>query len=158
MPAKLNPVHPGEILREEFMAPLGLSQNRLAAALRVPTPRIGEIVNCRRAITTDTALRLARFFTTTPEFWMNLQTRHDLVLATRQEGSAVQREVRPVHELAHLRPAVRTAALSGARPAARPATAGHPRVTGRTPRPAQLRTPAPSGSSPRHPSVRQRDR
>ncbi|MGH9543251.1 MAG: HigA family addiction module antitoxin [Terriglobales bacterium] len=94
MPRKLNPVHPGEILRES------LSQNKLAKALRVPTPRIGEIVNCRRAITPRTALRLARFFATTPEFWVNLQTRYDLEVARLEEGSVVRREVRPVRALA----------------------------------------------------------
>lgn len=92
----LPPIHPGEILRDQFMAPMGLSQNRLAAALRVPTPRIGEIVSGRRAIASDTALRLGRFFRATPEFWMNLQLHYDLELAADREGAAVRRDVRPV--------------------------------------------------------------
>lgn len=96
MTAKLVPVHPGEILLDEFMVPNGLSQNRLAQALRVPTPRIGEIVNRRRSITPDTALRLARYFGTTPEFWMNLQTHHDLELARRRGQPAIRREVKPI--------------------------------------------------------------
>ena len=96
MPAKLRPVHPGEILREEFMRPLGLSQNRLARALHVPAPRIGEIVNCRRAITPGTALRLARYFATTPEFWMNLQTSFDLHTTRDREEAAVRRQVKPI--------------------------------------------------------------
>lgn len=70
--------HPGEILREEFLVPLGISQNALAMKIRVPATRIGEIVKGKRAITPDTALRLGRFFGTSPEFWMNLQQMHDL--------------------------------------------------------------------------------
>ena len=70
----LKPVHPGEILREEYMAPLGLSANKLALDLRVPVTRISEIVNERRAVSPETALRLALYFRTTAEFWMNLQT------------------------------------------------------------------------------------
>ena len=72
------PIHPGEILREQFMAEFGVSMNRLARDLRVPVTRISEIVNQRRSVTSDTALRLARYFGTTPEFWMNLQTSYDL--------------------------------------------------------------------------------
>ena len=75
------PMHPGEILREQFMSEFGLSINRLARDLRVPVTRIAEIVNERRAISPDTALRLAQYFGTTPEFWMNLQTAHDLDVA-----------------------------------------------------------------------------
>ena len=75
---RLPPVHPGEILKEDLMTPLGLSINGLARDLRVPVTRMSEIVNGRRSITADTALRLARYFGTTPEFWMNLQTAHDL--------------------------------------------------------------------------------
>lgn len=70
--------HPGEMLRQEFLIPLGISQNALALKLRVPATRIGEIVNGKRAITPDTALRLARFFGNSPEFWLNLQQMHDL--------------------------------------------------------------------------------
>jgi addiction module HigA family antidote len=72
------PIHPGEILREQFMAEFGVSMNRLARDLRVPVTRISEIVNQRRSVTSDTALRLARCFGTTPEFWMNLQTSYNL--------------------------------------------------------------------------------
>jgi len=75
---KLAPVHPGEILLEEFMRPLGLSQNRLARDLKVTPYRINQIVNFRRRITADTALRLAHYFETTPELWMNLQAHYDL--------------------------------------------------------------------------------
>ena len=77
------PVHPGEILREDFMKPLGLTINRLALELRVPATRIGEIVHERRRITADTALRLARYFNTNPEFWLNLQTFYDLEVSKR---------------------------------------------------------------------------
>lgn len=74
----MRPVHPGEILREEFLAPLGLSVNALATELRVPATRMHEIVNERRGITADTAVRLARYFGTTPELWMTLQATYDL--------------------------------------------------------------------------------
>jgi antitoxin HigA-1 len=75
MARKLKPVHPGEILREEFMIPLGLTMNRVAIDLRVPVTRIADIVNGRRGITANTALRLAHYFKNCPAFWMNLQTR-----------------------------------------------------------------------------------
>ena len=75
---KLSPIHPGRILTNQFMIPLELSQNKLAKKLRVPVPRINAIVNGERAITPETALRLARFFRTSPEFWLNLQQRFDL--------------------------------------------------------------------------------
>ena len=91
----LPPVHPGEILREDLMKPLGLSINRLARDLRVPVTRISEIVNERRRITADTALRLARYFGSTPEFWMNLQSACDLEAASRTAGTQVKRDVRP---------------------------------------------------------------
>ena len=89
--------HPGEILREEFMKPLGLSANELALALRVPATRIGEIVRTEkpRAVTPDTALRLGRFFRTTPEFWINLQAAHDLSVAEAAHGKEIQRDVHP---------------------------------------------------------------
>jgi antitoxin HigA-1 len=95
MSKKLKPVHPGEILREEFMAPLGLSQNALALDLHVPVTRIAEIVHERRGTTPDTALRLARYFNTTPEFWMNLQVTFDLETARDREQAKVNSEVRP---------------------------------------------------------------
>jgi addiction module HigA family antidote len=87
MAKKMKPVHPGEMLREEFMKPLGLTMNRLALDLRVPLTRIGDIVHERRGITADTALRLARYFNNTPEFWMNLQSWYDLEVA-REETQA----------------------------------------------------------------------
>ncbi len=77
MSKKLKPVHPGEILREEFMAPLRLSMNRMAMDLRVPVTRIADIVNARRGISADTALRFARYFNTNAGFWMNLQRRYE---------------------------------------------------------------------------------
>ncbi len=91
----LKPVHPGEILREEFLKPLGLSMNALALDLHVPVTRIAEIVHGRRAITPDTALRLARYFNSTPEFWMNLQVTFDLETARDEEQTKVNREVQP---------------------------------------------------------------
>ena len=84
-----NLIHPGEILREEFMKPMGISQNALAIALRVPVTRIGEIVNERRSISADTALRLAKYFNTTSDFWMNLQSNYDLQLALKQKESEI---------------------------------------------------------------------
>ena len=85
--------HPGEMLREEFLVPLGISQNALAMKIRVPATRIGDIVHGRRAITPDTALRLARFFGNSPEFWMNLQQMYDLSKAKIELGKAIEREV-----------------------------------------------------------------
>jgi antitoxin HigA-1 len=92
----LSPIHPGEILRAEFMQPLGLSMNRLALDLRVPVTRIAEIVHERRAITPDTALRLARYFNTSAGFWLNLQTAYDLEVAQDKFSEAIEKEVRPV--------------------------------------------------------------
>ncbi len=90
------PIHPGEILREDFMKPLGLSVNKLALELRVPVTRIGEIVHGRRSITAHTAMRLARYFNTTARFWMNLQMLHDLEVAQDELESTIEREVRPL--------------------------------------------------------------
>jgi antitoxin HigA-1 len=95
MSKALKPVHPGEVLREEFLKPLGLSMNALALDLHVPTTRITEVVRERRAITPDTALRLARYFNTTPEFWMNLQVTFDLETARHREQGKVNRQVQP---------------------------------------------------------------
>lgn len=92
---KMSPVHPGEMLREEFMKPLGLTVNKLALDLRVPTTRIHELVHERRAITADTALRLARYFKNTPEFWMNLQTWYDLEIAKDRDQEVIERDVHP---------------------------------------------------------------
>src|SRR5262245_43017874 len=94
--------HPGEVLREEFIKPLGLSANALALALRVPATRIGDILRTEkpRAITADTAIRLGRYFGTTPEFWLNLQTAYDLSVVLVESGAAIERDVRPRNELA----------------------------------------------------------
>jgi len=92
---RLPPIHPGEILREEFLSPLGMSANELALALRVPATRINDIVNERRGITADTALRLSRYFGTTPKFWMNMQASWELEVAEDQLGYSVRREVLP---------------------------------------------------------------
>lgn len=98
MPATVKimpPVHPGETLREDFLKPLGLTANRLATELFVPVTRINDIVRGRRVITADTALRLARYFGTTPQFWMNLQTNYDLELAQDRRSSEISSRVRP---------------------------------------------------------------
>lgn len=89
------PIHPGETLREDFMKPLGLTANRLAINLRVPAARIGEIVNGRRAITADTALRLARYFGTSPQFWTNLQSNYEIELAQDALGNQIEDEIKP---------------------------------------------------------------
>jgi antitoxin HigA-1 len=88
---------PGEILREEFLIPLGLSGNALALALRVPATRIGDILrrDKPRAVSADTAIRLARYFGTSPEFWLNLQSAYDLSHALAESGPAIERDVRP---------------------------------------------------------------
>jgi len=91
----LSPIHPGEILRADFMEPLGLSMNRLALDLRVPVTRVAEIVHERRSITPDTALRLARYFNTSPGFWLNLQSAYDLEVAQDKLSRTIEREVRP---------------------------------------------------------------
>ena len=91
----LPPVHPGEVLLEEFLKPLGISQNRLARDLGVPAQRINDIVRVNRAVTVDTALRLARYFHTTPQFWLNLQMHYDLEKARKtQLVDRVNRDVR----------------------------------------------------------------
>ena len=92
---RLPPIHPGEILREEFLAPLGMSSHELALALRVPATRMNDIVNEKRGITADTALRLARYFGTTSRFWMNMQASWELEVAEDELGQAVRREVLP---------------------------------------------------------------
>ena len=89
----LRPIHPGEILREEFLEPLAMSANALSLELHVPAPRINDIVRERRAISTDTAMRLARYFGTTPQFWLNLQTAFDLKQTEAKVGDQILREV-----------------------------------------------------------------
>jgi len=96
MTKKLKPVHPGEILKEEFMVPLGLSMSKMAMDLRVPVTRIADIVNERRGITADTALRFARYFKNTAAFWMNLQSRYDLEVAEDKLADKVERDVQPL--------------------------------------------------------------
>ena len=92
---RLPPIHPGEILREEFLTPLGISSHQLALALRVPATRLNDIVNQKRGITADTALRLSRYFGTTSRFWMNLQTSWELEVAEDELGATVERDVLP---------------------------------------------------------------
>jgi addiction module HigA family antidote len=94
---KLAPIHPGEVLSEEFLKPMGLSLNQLALAIRVPARRINEIVQGKRRITPDTALRLARFFNTSPQFWLGLQLDYDLDVAMDKMGDAIERDVKVYH-------------------------------------------------------------
>ena len=96
MDEKLNPVHPGEVLLEEFLKPMDLSQNRLSLEIGVHPRRINEIVLGKRRITADTALRLARFFGTSPQFWMGLQNDYDLDVAADALGNRLEIEVRPM--------------------------------------------------------------
>ena len=96
---KLHPVHPGEVLLEEFLKPMGMSQNRLALNIGVPPRRINEIVLEKRRITADTALRLSRYFRTSPQFWLGLQTDYDLDIAMESLGGRLEREVK-THSLA----------------------------------------------------------
>lgn len=100
MARKLEPITPGEILLEEFLTPLGISQRKLARDLDVPVGRISDIVQGRRAITPDTALRLAVYFSMTPEFWMNLQSHYDLKLAKQNLLPKIERSVRPAEKKA----------------------------------------------------------
>ncbi|MCF6153322.1 MAG: addiction module antidote protein, HigA family [Candidatus Kuenenia stuttgartiensis] len=91
---RLQPVHPGEVLLEEFLKPMGLSQNRVALNIGVPPRRINEIILQKRRITADTALRLARFFGTSPEFWLGLQAQYDLDVTSDELGERLEREVK----------------------------------------------------------------
>ena len=91
---KIRPIHPGEILREEYLVPLGMTPHALAMALHVPAPRINDVVRERRGVTVDTALRLARYFNTTAQYWMNLQSSYDLKVAEQELGDKIQHEVR----------------------------------------------------------------
>jgi addiction module HigA family antidote len=93
--SRLPPIHPGEMLREEFLVPMGLSANALALAIRVPVTRVSEIVNERRGITADTALRLARYFRMTPEFWMNIQSHYDLEMARDAKDRMIRESIQP---------------------------------------------------------------
>jgi addiction module HigA family antidote len=95
MAEKLNPIHPGEVLLEEFIKPMNLSQNRLAIEIGVDARRVNEIVLGARSITADTALRLARYFGVSPQFWLGLQAEYDLDVAMDKLGNRLEREVRP---------------------------------------------------------------
>lgn len=97
---KMRPIHPGEILREEFLVPLEMSANALAMALHVPAPRINDIVRERRAVTPDTALRLSRYFDTTAQFWLNLQSSFDLKQTESKAGGKIAQQVRPMERAA----------------------------------------------------------
>ena len=91
----MRPIHPGEIIKEEYLAPLDMSVNALAIALRIPAPRINDVVRQKRAISVDTALRLARYFSTTAQFWLNLQTSYDLKIAQQSMANIVD-EISPL--------------------------------------------------------------
>ena len=90
---KLQPIHPGEVLLEEFLKPMELSQNRLALDIRVPARRINEIVHGKRRVTADTALRLSRYFGTSPEFWLGLQMDYDLDIASDELADRLEKEI-----------------------------------------------------------------
>ncbi len=92
---RLQPIHPGEVLKEEFLIPPGLSEHRLALDIGVDPRRINEIVHGRRSVTANTALRLARYFDTTPQFWLGLQTQYDLDVEEELRGARIRKEVRP---------------------------------------------------------------
>ena len=96
----MRPVHPGEILKEDFLKPAGLTANALAKALHVPAPRINDIVLERRGITADTAMRLARYFGGDAQSWLNLQTIYDLRIAERTSARKIEREVKPAEQSA----------------------------------------------------------
>jgi len=96
----MRPIHPGEILREEFMVPMGLSASALSIALRVPAPRINDVVRERRAISADTALRLARYFGTSAEFWLGLQSDYDMKIALTENGERIKQDVSPMVQAA----------------------------------------------------------
>ncbi len=95
MPSKHKPIHPGEVLRFDFLEPLGLSQYRLAKDTGMPADRVARLVKGTRAFTADTALRLARYFGTSPDLWMNLQARYDLETAADARGRMIEKRVRP---------------------------------------------------------------
>lgn len=92
----MRPVHPGEVLREEYLGPLGMSVNALAGALHLTASRVNDIVRERRGVSADTALRLSRYFGTTPEFWLNLQMAYELRQAAKQEWARIEKEIAPL--------------------------------------------------------------
>ena len=97
---KMRPVHPGEILRQDYLAPLGMSANRLAIELRIPVTRISKILNQERAVTPDTALRLARYFGGDAQTWLNLQAAYDLKILVQKNGHEIEKTIRPMDEAA----------------------------------------------------------
>ena len=99
MAKKLPNVHPGEVLLEEFLEPLGISQNRLAREIAVPPRRINEIVLGKRSVTPDTALRLSRYFGTSSRFWLGLQMDYDLEETEREKSAEIRRDVRPLEQV-----------------------------------------------------------
>lgn len=98
MPKMLTPIHPGEIIREDVLEPLGMSVNQLAKALHVDTPRLNEIVRGRRGITADTALRLGRYLGSSAKFWLNLQADYELRMARQAKQAEIERHVKPRSE------------------------------------------------------------
>ena len=94
----MRPIHPGEIIKEEYLEPLGMSANALAVALRIPAPRINDVIRQKRSISIDTALRLARYFNTTAQFWMNLQISYDLKIAS-QKITKIEEEIIPLQTI-----------------------------------------------------------
>jgi len=94
----MRPIHPGEIIKEEYLKPLDMSVNALAIALRVPAPRINDVIRQKRGISIDTALRLARYFNTTPQLWMNLQICYDLKMA-KQNMTKIENEIIPLQAI-----------------------------------------------------------
>lgn len=92
----MRPIHPGEVLREEFLEPLGMSVNALAGALHLTAARVNDIVRERRGVSADTALRLSRYFGTTPEFWLNLQMSYELRKASKEEWARIEKEIEPL--------------------------------------------------------------
>ncbi len=96
MKAKLPNIHPGEILREDFLTPMGISAYRLTKETGLPHSRVSDLLAGRRGVSADTALRLARYFGTTPDFWLNLQSSYDIEEANREYGAAIRQRIRPV--------------------------------------------------------------
>jgi addiction module HigA family antidote len=99
MEKRLPPIHPGEVLLEDFMKPIGLSQYRVAKDIGVPAMRISQIVNGKRSVTADTAMRLARYFGTSPDVWLRLQARYDLEVAQLQYGDLIEEEVKVLDKI-----------------------------------------------------------
>lgn len=97
---KLSPIHPGEVLHEEFLKPMGITKYRLAKDIHVPPQRIGDIVKRQRAITADTAMRFARYFKTSPEFWLGLQMQYDLEIAEDKFANKIKMQIKPFDQAA----------------------------------------------------------